>query len=341
VTAGAVAGGGLPASWYCDADAWTRERTAIFAREWLFVGPAAQLEASGHHVAVTVAGYPLVVVNDGGTLRGFHNVCRHRGGPLVWEGTGAGPTFVCRYHGWAYGHDGRLRSARDFGDPHLCTDDLALHPVQVASWRGLVFANLDLTAAPLGDWLGGLVDECAHFPMESFVASTSSSHELAANWKVYAENYQEGYHIPLIHPGLHRQIDSRRYEVEVHDTYCVHRAPTRDGAATAGAWLWRFPGLALNLYPDGMCVESYAPSGPTTTRVDYRFFFAESAPDNERHDAVASSTTILEEDRVICEAVQRNLSSGLYQAGPLSPRHEAGVALVQSLVRRALEAPGG
>ena len=85
---------------------------------------------------------------------------------------------------------------------------------------------------------------------------------MEANWKVYAENYQEGYHIPLVHPGLHRQIDSSRYEVEVDGPVTVHRAPTRDGAVTEGAWLWRFPGLALNLYPSGLCLESYWPLGP-------------------------------------------------------------------------------
>ena len=163
-----------------------------------------------------------------------------------------------------------------------------------------------------------------------------SSHDLAANWKVYAENYQEGYHIPLVHPGLNRQIDASRYEVVVDGAATVHAAPTRDGAATDGAWLWRFPGLALNLYPAGMCLESYWPTGPVSTRVEYTFAFAPGTPDDEMDGAVASSLAILDEDRVICEAVQRNLASGLARPGVLSPRHEAGVALVQRLVAAAV-----
>ena len=152
-----------------------------------------------------------------------------------------------------------------------------------------------------------------------------SSHDLAANWKVYAENYQEGYHIPLVHPGLNRQIDSARYEVEVDGPVAVHRAPTRDGAVTDGAWLWRFPGLALNLYPSGMCLESYWPTGPdhrpgsSTPSASHR---ARRRP--RPSAAVASSVAILDEDRAICEAVQRNLASGLARPGVLSPRHEAG-----------------
>ena len=116
----------------------------------------------------------------------------------------------------------------------------------------------------------------------------------------------------------------------------VHRAPTRDGAVTDGAWLWRFPGLALNLYPSGMCLESYWPTGPTSTRVEYTFCFAPGTPPEEAEASVTSSVAILDEDRTICEAVQRNLGSGLARPGVLSPRHEAGVALVQALVADAL-----
>lgn len=332
----------VPAAWYVDPAVLERERWAIFARHWHFVGAGADLAAPGCYVATTVAGFPLVVVNGGGALRGFHNVCRHRGGPLVWEGSGTTLSLVCRYHGWAYGLDGALRSARDFGDPALdaVAAECALRPVRVATWRGLVFAHLAGGEEPpdLVEWLGAVVEECEGFDLEGFVPGERSSHDMAANWKVYAENYQEGYHIPLVHPGLQRQIDAKRYQVEVRGECCVHRAPARDGAATGGAWLWRFPGLALNVYPAGMSVETYAPTGPTTTRVDYTFFFSPSAPAAERQAAVASSTAILEEDRVICEAVQRNMASGLYHGGFLSPRHEGGVAAVQALVRRALDA---
>lgn len=333
---GATSATAIPPSWYRDSEIFERERRLIFGRQWSFVCAAGDLAVPNSYVARSVAGFPIVVVNEDGQLRGFHNVCRHRGGPLVWDGRGTCQSFVCRYHGWAYGLDGSLRSARDFGDPGLCQDALSLHSVRVEVWRGLVFATLHDAGPSLHDWLGGIVDECAAFEMERFEAADRATHELAANWKVYAENYQEGYHIPMVHPGLNRQIDSRRYEVEARGEYCVHRAPPRDGSVTAGVWLWRWPGLALNLYPDGMCVESYAPSGPVSTTVEYQFFFAPGTSARERGAAVAASTTILCEDRVICEAVQRNLESGLYRGGWLSPRHEAGVALVQRLACEAL-----
>ena len=330
----------LAAEAYVDGATYERERRAIFAREWAFVTEAARLSGNGDYLATSIAGYPIVIANDGGGLRGFQNVCRHRGGALATEGTGSCSSFTCQYHGWNYALDGSLRTARDFGDDELNIGQLGLHAVSVQSWRGLVFANLDTGAPALVRWLGGMANECDGYDIESFRATHRSSHHIAANWKVYAENYQEGYHIPLVHPGLNRQIDARRYEVDLHEEYAVHRAPTRDGSVTSGAWLWRFPGLAINLYPDGMCIETYVPTGPASTRIDYVFFFSEQTTEEEEHAAVASSTQILEEDRAICEAVQRNYESGLYAGGVLSPRFEQGVALVQSLVLRALARDG-
>jgi len=324
-----------PAAAYVDPARHDAERRAVFARQWTVIGSAAQVGAPGAYLAASVAGFPLVVVNDGGTLRAFHNVCRHRAGPLVDAGQGTCGRFVCRYHGWAYALDGRLTSARDFG-ADVGSDAYSLVPAHVATWRGLLFVALGPDEPDLVAWLGPVVGRSAGFPMETFEVTHRSSHDLAANWKVYAENYQEGYHIPLVHPGLNRQIDSSRYEVVTEGAATVHSAPTRDGAVTEGAWLWRFPGFALNLYPSGMCVESFWPTGPTSTRVEYTFSFAPGTPLEVAEGAVASSVAILDEDREICEAVQRNLASGLVRPGVLSPRHEAGVALVQALVADAL-----
>lgn len=324
-----------PAAAYVDPGRHEVERRAVFGREWTAVGSAAQVAAHGAYLATPLAGFPLVVVNDGGSLRAFHNICRHRAGPLVTDGSGSCGRLVCRYHGWSYALDGRLTSARDFGT-EVGPDGFSLVPAHVATWRGLLFVALEPEEPDLPAWLGPVAGRSAPFPMETFEVTHRSHHDLAANWKVYAENYQEGYHIPLVHPGLNRQIDASRYEVETSGSSAVHTAPTRDGAVTEGAWLWRFPGFALNLYPSGMCVESFWPTGPTSTRVEYTFSFAPGTPVGEIDGAVRSSVGILDEDRTICEAVQRNLTSGLARPGILSPRHEAGVALVQRLVADAV-----
>ncbi|MDQ1402401.1 MAG: choline monooxygenase, partial [Actinomycetota bacterium] len=134
----------LPASWYSDATVWERERRGVFAKEWVLVARRDQLSQPGSYVATDVVGFPIVVVAGAdGELRGFHNVCRHRAGPLVYDGEGSLQRFVCRYHGWAYGLDGALLNARDFGDdPGLEPVCLGLLAVSVDEWAGLVFVNL-------------------------------------------------------------------------------------------------------------------------------------------------------------------------------------------------------
>jgi choline monooxygenase len=323
----------LPAAWYGDPEIHERERRAVFGNEWLFVGFAQGLQEPGDYLATDIAGWNIVVVvDDEGALRAHHNVCRHRAGPLVPEGRGRVPSLVCRYHGWAYALDGKLKSARDFGDAIELIDCDALVSMQVDSWRGLVFVTIGENGAapPLLESLGTFVDACTDYPIETFVAGAESAHELVCNWKTYADNYLEGYHIPLVHPALNKEIDAKRYRVDIDDDYrwVVHSAPARDGALNLGRWLWRWPNLAVNLYADGMNVERYDPLGPSRTRVRYSFAFADpSAAANA--DTVRLSEITLDEDRTICEAVQRNLDSGVYTTGVLSPRHEQGVAAFQ------------
>ena len=334
----------LPASWYYDPSVYARERDAIFGREWLAVGRASLLQQPGHYLATAMAGWPLLlVVDSAGELHGFHNVCRHRAGPLVWDGDGHCTALVCRYHGWAYDLGGRLVSARDFGAPEgFDLDEHGLHPIRTEVWRGLVFASLAREGPSLIESLGSFTNQCEAFPMEDFVFSHEVINDIDANWKTYADNYLEGYHIPLVHRALNREIDAKRYQIDVGGRWCRHSAPARDGSTVSGLWLWRWPNLALNLYPDGMNMERFLPLGPTRTRIVYQYFFRHLDGDSQhdREQSMRMSAELLDEDRDICEAVQRNLEAGAYRGGTLSPRHEEGVAAFQGLVRDAVETNG-
>jgi choline monooxygenase len=331
----------LHASAYHDPAIYERERHAIFGREWQLVGFRPHLREPGDYVAHDVAGWRVfVILGPDGVLRGFHNVCRHRAGPLVTDRAGQCGNLVCQYHGWSYDFDGALLSARDFGEAEgFDPADFGLFPVLVAEWRGLVFANLDLEARPLHDDLGPLFAECSELPVDTLTHSHRVVHDLAVNWKTYTDNYSEGYHIPLVHPELNREVFAKQYRVAVHDHYCVHSAPPRDGAIYAGKWLWRYPNLALNLYPDGMTVERFVPTGPRSTEIVYDYFFADVSPAaaSANADKVRISGDVVDEDRRICEAVQRNLESGVYDTGRLSPRHEKGVHAFQQWVRESLD----
>ena len=138
----------LPPAAYTSADWFARERTELFGRTWTMAGMESDLRQSGDLVALTTGAYPLAVLRDGsGMLRGFHNLCRHRGTELL-EGSGnAGATVVCPYHRWTYGLDGALRGVPDRAAcfPDLDRDALGLRPAAVGVWQGVVFVNLTLT----------------------------------------------------------------------------------------------------------------------------------------------------------------------------------------------------
>lgn len=329
----------LPAALYRDHQVFARERTHVFARSWLMLAHESQLANPGDYLAVTAAGYPLILVRgEDGALRAFHNVCRHRAGPLAEDGPGhCDRALTCRYHGWRYAFDGRLASARDFGPAaDFDTRDYALYRLRCESWRGFVFVNIALDAAPLESLVRPLAERTVQLPLETFRFAAHTQHVVRCNWKTYVENYLEGYHIPLVHPFLNDAVDAARYEVEVDAPAIIHRAPARDGVPVAGLWAWAWPCLGINVYNDGLMMERMWPIDNARTQLDYLYFFPAETSPREVERAMSSSEQTTVEDIRITEAVQRNLDAGIYERGRLSPKHEDGVSWFQEQLRRAI-----
>jgi choline monooxygenase len=201
-----------------------------------------------------------------------------------------------------------------------------------------VFLNLDPDAAPLGESVAPIDAEVEALGLDSFALHARRSRRIACDWKVYVENYLEGYHVPSLHPTLRAEIDWKTYRVEVHGADGVvthHTEPAGQADAVyGGLWAWLAPNAALNVYKSGMSLERMVPAGPTSMTVEYSFLFRDDASDADRAGALAMCERVTEEDRSICEAVQRNLGAGVYRSGPLSPRHENGVAAFQRWWRK-------
>lgn len=329
------------ASLYRDPARFDAERRGVFARSWLFMGHQSELAREGDVLTATLAGYPLIVVRTANGLKAFHNVCRHRAGPLFEDERGnCGGALTCRYHGWVYTLDGRLRSARDFGaavgfDPR----DYSLFELRVETWRGFVFVNADAKAPALAAHLAPLDARLVRQDLESLVHAGRRTHDIACNWKIYAENYLEGYHIPLVHPQLNAEVDATKYAVTVEGALCFHHAPPKvTDSVYDGLWAFALPNLGLNVYEHGLMVERMVPLGINGTRLIYDFYLtAEAATDpRRRQQVVGMSAIVTAEDRWICERVQANIDAGVYQAGVLSPKHEAGVAWFQAFVAGAV-----
>jgi choline monooxygenase len=329
----------LPAETYTSADIFQRERAAIFGREWLLIGHEGEMPNPGDYVATEIAGWPVFVIRsrDGG-LKGFHNVCRHRAGNLVNDGAGHCEQLRCRYHGWLYDHDGRLRRRPDFADiDDAKAAELALFPVRAERWRGFVFINLDANAGPLEAGLGGLPALTTGLAIESYKFHGRRSYDLDFNWKTYTDNYLEAYHIPYLHPSLAADLEMSQYHVENGDRVCVHRVAARGGAAYQGLFMWRWPNNTLGFYGQGFNICRILPKSESRLQLIFDFFFDPAADlSNAEKDAAAKATCdVVEEDFPICAVVQRNYAAGVYQAGPLSPKHETGLVYFHDLVRRA------
>ncbi|MBM3549735.1 MAG: Rieske 2Fe-2S domain-containing protein [Alphaproteobacteria bacterium] len=329
----------LPASWYSDPALWQKERRSIYGASWNLIARADQLASAGSYVAHVVAGWPVFVLRGrDGQLRAFHNVCRHRAAPIVEDGAGRADVLRCRYHGWVYDQDGGLRKTPGFG-ADIDFAELGLIPVRVESWRGLVFVCLDEMTPPLAQWLGSLTERAQGYPLERMRFHEVLVIDLGVNWKTYGDNYAEGYHVPTIHPALNRAIRMDTYEVEcaVAEGVQVHRAAAA-GGGTSGLWLWKFPGLLLNIYDWGMRIVRLEPLDHARSQLVYWYMFTDDSPATrtKRDDMMNWSLTIVQEDKQICREVQRNLDAGIYDRGRLSPVLETGVIQFQDWVRARL-----
>ena len=339
----------LPATAYRDPALFERERREIFAREWLLFGRSEQLPNPGDFLADTIIGYPVIVVRQAdGTLRGFHNVCRHRAAMLTQETTGSlpGGMIRCPYHSWTYELNGCLNRAPGLGAAkgEMEPAEWSLFPIDADEWRGLVFIRIATQGPSLLDWLGPIVPLAAHYPLENQRYFMEKNREVAVDWKVYGENYLECYHCPNMHPGLCEALDISRYTIDAHSEHGLFHlyGPKRDGSATDGLYFYRFPFLMLNLYQWGSSIATLEPLGAGRVRHINWYLFSDIGPERaeENRRSAEWSAQIVTEDLEMTVGVQRNLSAGIYERGILSPRQERAVKAFQDMVRAALPGVG-
>lgn len=331
----------LPAFAYTDPDVFAAERARIFARTWQPVGRLEDVAAPGTFATAEIDGKPIVITRDAnGELRAFYNVCRHRAGPVA-AGKGARRSLTCRYHGWTYGLDGALLKTPELGDAvgfdRACN---GLRPVRVDTFGPFVFACLDDGVAPLASVLGAIPRETEDLRLASMRFAARKDYAIACNWKVYVDNFLEGYHLPTVHPGLYQVLDYGAYRVETERLYSKQVSPLRGSTGTADAgealYYWVFPNWMLNVYPDNMSLNVVLPVAPDRCVTVFEWYRHRL----EERDAIAAtiafSDGIQDEDIAICEAVQRGLASGSYEQGRFSVARENGVHHFQGLVHAHL-----
>jgi glycine betaine catabolism A len=337
----------LHRDYYRTEAAFARERERIFFREWFCLARAEELGGPGAWLSREVAGESVLLVRlPDGAIAAHYNVCRHRGSRLVPEcGAGQFTTGIrCPYHAWTYQLDGRLRTAPYLEDGDgVDRDALSLHPIDVAGWGGFVFVRLTPDAGPaLAEQLGGAAERVRRYPLAELRSAHRIEYQVAANWKVILENYNECYHCGPVHPELCRLVPAFKQRGGAELDW-ERGIPHRDGAwtFTASGTTTRapfpgldadeqvrhkgeliYPNLMLSLSADHAAAFLLRPEAPERTTVVCEFLFHPdemARPGFDPGDAIEFWDLVNRQDWAICESVQRGMSSRRFTSGFYAP----------------------
>jgi Rieske 2Fe-2S family protein len=345
----------LPAEAYTDADWFRREQATVWARNWVLAGRLNDMApGTMRKVQVGAAGVILCRL-PGGEVSAFHNTCRHRGAELCSADVEPmGKLVTCKYHAWSYAAvDGRLMAT---GHAHPTEDfrkaDHGLHRVSVTVWNGFVFVNLAEEPGALQPDMG--LAYLDNWPMDELVTGHRMVKDLACNWKVFWENYNECLHCPGIHPELCDMVPiygtgiMGRNEAADWTPEEAPQAMLKPGAAT---WTAsgrpcgpEFPGLSsverqngynfVTVYPSMFVVAHVdyvrsvrlEPTGPETTRLTAEWYFPRNTLDQPGFDAAevaAFAKIVMAQDGAAAEMNQRGIRSPAYDRGRLMPEEYA------------------
>jgi Rieske 2Fe-2S family protein len=336
---------------YASAAVWDEERERIWFGGWIGIGREAEIAEPGDFIVRDLAGESIIVTrNRDGRIRGFYNVCAHRGTKLLDE-TGVGDcghvskAFKCPYHAWAYDLDGRL-----VGTPNVDEDEgfersaYPLHDIGAEAYAGFLFVNLAAPDArrPLLEQLREGTESITNFEryrMDELRVGRRIVYEVKANWKIVVENYNECLHCPTIHPELVQVVPLYRFgevwDEETRDdgNWMIEGATsfTKTGRSTLPPFpdllpddyrmyygTFQFPNVMLNLHPDAAMVYYALPNGPAHTTVVSEYLFRPetiASPDFAPEPVVELWDLISKQDWEVCERAQTGVSSRAYRTG--------------------------
>lgn len=318
------------------------DRQQLLKPSWQLAAHISQLKNTGDHVVHDIAGIPIIVVNTGEHIQAFYNVCRHRGGPLAWK-NGHSKTLMCKYHGWNYHLNGQLKSAPEMQhNESFDVCDHRLTDIDCEVWQGFVFVALEKPPMSLTELFSGIQEHIAPIDMSQFQYCRRDEFTINCNWKVYVENYLEGYHLPHVHPGLNRLLDYKSYQTELHAWHSYQYSPidVADGIYGEGQahYYFAYPNTMFNILPNRVQSNQVLPINEKQCRVIFDYYYPDLDSQNSLKliaEDQSFSDEVQNEDIGICEAVQKGYQSGAYQPGPLSQKRESGLHQFQEWVRSA------
>jgi phenylpropionate dioxygenase-like ring-hydroxylating dioxygenase large terminal subunit len=313
------------------------EQAHVFGKGWALAGRAADWPTVGARRVLTVGGVPLVVVRDAaGELSAFVNICRHRGHPLVAEGDRAGPLLGCRYHGWSYDLEGRLVAAPGLELCAKTAEALALQPIRVELWCGLVFVGLSSDAPPLSGEFAPAAGAPAEAMISSYQEHGRSRLTFAADWKRVQDNVVECYHCAGVHSRtLERMYRADAFQEAGWQGRCRYgTAELRDLPGVHHS-IQLFPGTLVFLDPVMGLLARIHPERPDLTVMDVIWLVAPDADAALADRFIDLWSRTLAEDQAILAAQHAALASGRLARGRLVAGREDAVAGAQRLVLAA------
>jgi Rieske 2Fe-2S family protein len=354
----------LPSSYYTTPEFFSREQSFIFSTEWLCAGREEDLPTPGNHAVLEIANESILVVRTpSGQLRAHYNVCRHRGSRLCeptqdsqspdarWNVSLPAAitqnSIRCPYHQWTYNLDGELLGAPFLKDSdNFCKEDFSLYPVAIDTWGGFFFLKLDSQQnSDLSSQLGPAITRTERYPLHDLRTAHTISYDVAANWKLILENYNECYHCAGVHPELCEVVPDFKQaggsNLNWDDgiphrpgAYTFTKSGTTNRAPFPGlneAEKMRhkgelcFPNLMLSLACDHVAAFILWPQAPDRTRIVCRFLFHPydiDKPSFNPMDAVEFWDLVNRQDWAICERVQQGVSSRIHKFGYYAPMED-------------------
>jgi Rieske 2Fe-2S family protein len=341
---------GLPASWYRDPAHYARELEVFWYARWICVARDEELAAAGDWKLARVGSQTLVLVRDeAGAMRAFHNTCRHRGSVLCTaeHGRFARRRIVCPYHAWTYDLGGRLvATPRRMETPDFRLEDFPLFEVAASSWGGFVFVHFGKDPAPLASAIGERTERYRRYGFADLRIGRRIVLDVAANWKLLAENFSECFHCPPVHPEFCRIVTAYqeagawglRSGAEAKSEYKAGaQTLTLDGTARLPAFgglngeerarLYAadmvLPNLFLNVHPDYVNSQLMFPTGPQSVRMVYDWLFEPrhlplAEADLQHYVALWDITN--RQDARNCEWQQQGLQSREFRHGVYMPQ---------------------
>jgi Rieske 2Fe-2S family protein len=349
----------LPSQAYRDPGVLAWELDHLFEGSWVSVGREEDVPTPGSLFTAQVGRESVFVVRgEDDRLRGFFNVCQHRGTRLVADGSRSDPgPIVCPYHSWTYGTDGRLRAAQHMaGTPRFDKDDYGLTTVATDVLDGWIFVNVSGTAGSLRSYLADFPGHIERFGCGVLRRGGRREYEVEANWKVLSENYQECYHCPTIHPELSRvtPYTSGGHDEPSGGPWLGGPMDLADGCTTMSAsgvtkrppipgttesdrrhvfYYSVLPNLWMSLHPDYVMTHTVWPIEPGRSRVVCEWLFHPDAMASDAfdpNDAVSFWDTVNRQDWEACRRVQLGIGSRGFRGGRFSDL-EGSVHALESL----------